>query len=67
MKKIFCSLLVVVAGLVIYGCKSDMQPVTTQPANAPPPKGSYKEAIQNNPNIPDSAKRAMGIPAKPGK
>jgi len=62
MRQFLCVLLTLIAVFVsvgmLAGCKSDIQTVTPV-TNAAPPKGSFPEAIKNNPNIPDSAKRAM--------
>ncbi len=48
---------VLAAGMMV-GCGSGLRTVQ-QPAHHDPPKGSSDWAIRNNPNIPESAKKAM--------
>ena len=42
----------------LAGCGSEVQTVQA-PTNAAPPKGSFPDAVKNNPNIPEAAKKAM--------
>jgi len=57
------SLLLTVAMLsvgLLSGCSGENGTQTVKVApNTPPPKGSFPDVIQNNPNIPESAKKSM--------
>jgi hypothetical protein len=63
MKKLSLSVLLIPAGLgvvwVVTGCGSEVRTVTTPPSQPKQGAPNFKSAIQNNPNIPDAAKKAF--------
>lgn len=53
------ALVCLAASAIILGCGSGLRVMPKTAASKVPPKNSSDWAIKNNPNIPESAKKAM--------